>query len=128
MAALRPLLLIALLLGLVLHGTVPDGMMRQAGPEGGLRLVLCTPEGTKEVWLTEDGEAVPVETGGHDSTGHKPHCVQVALTFHDAPPPLGAPHPFILRPADLPRRSHQVLHRQVAGDARRSRAPPVPRV
>lgn len=128
MATLRPLLLIALLLGLVLHGTVPDGMMRQAGPDGALRLVLCTPEGTKEVWLTADGEAVPVERGGHARSGHKPHCVQVALTFHDAPPPLAEPRHFILRPADLPRQGHQVLHRQVAGDARRSRAPPALRV
>jgi len=131
MSFARLLLRFVLLLGLVLTGTVPDGMMRQAGPEGGLRLVLCTPDGTKEVWLTEDGETVPVEAaseegGSHD--GGKPHCVQVALASQDAPPPLAEARVLELRPADPAQLPHQVARWRNIEDARRTRAPPVPLV
>src|SRR5690606_40255804 len=46
--------LILLLLSLVLSGIVPQGMMRAAG-EDGVRLVLCTEEGPRDLWLSADG-------------------------------------------------------------------------
>lgn len=123
----RLLLRCALLLALLLLGTVPDGMMRKAGPEG-LRLVLCTEDGVREVWLTEDGDTVPVEEserGDHDSARGKPHCVQVALASQDVPPPLAAGRVGTLRPVERAQPPHQVRHRQIADHARRTRAPPV---
>ena len=124
----RLLLRITLLLGLVLLGTVPDGMMRKAGADG-IRLVLCTGDGTREVWLTEDGETIPVEDGhdnGHtDGTGRRPHCVQVTLASQDAPPPAPADRLLTLRPVERAQPLHQILYRQIADDTRRTRAPPV---
>lgn len=113
-----------LLLALVLLGTVPDGTMRQAGPDG-IRLVLCTSDGTKEVWLTEDGDTVPVDEAEGKGGKHDRHCVQVALIAQNAPVPQPVPVELALLFADLARPDHQTLHRQIAGGARRARAPPV---
>lgn len=114
-----------LLLALVLLGTVPDGTMRQAGPDG-IRLVLCTSDGTKEVWLTEDGDTVPVDEAEGKGGDHDRHCVQVALIAQNAPVPQPLPVELALLFADMVRPDHQILHRQIAGGARRARAPPVP--
>lgn len=123
-AILRAVLLIALLLG----GTVPDGMMRVAEPGEGLRLVLCTPEGTKEVWLAEDGKVTPVDDGpADDGEPHDPPvCVQVTFIGPDGVPPEPAPvrsfHSFT-----VPWRVvHQVAHRPALTRPQLSRAPPVP--
>ncbi|CUH65490.1 hypothetical protein TG4357_01893 [Thalassovita gelatinovora] len=118
----RPLLVLAL----VLLGTVPDGMMRHAGPDG-IRLVLCTSSGTKEVWLTEDGSTIPVgEKQDQGGDPHAPHCVQVSLTTQNAAPPLAEPVAFALGFCDLALPTDQILNRQTAGGATRARAPPVP--
>lgn len=45
-----------LLLALVLAGTVPQGIMRVADGAG-QRLVLCTPDGPREIWMGADGVA-----------------------------------------------------------------------
>ncbi|WP_323786459.1 DUF2946 family protein [Thalassovita sp.] len=114
-----------LVLALVLLGTVPDGMMRQSGPDG-IRLVLCTSDGTKEVWLTDDGGTTPVrEEDGQGGDGHKPHCVQVSLAVQSAAPPLAEPNAQELVFCELALPTHQVLRRQTAGGAARARAPPV---
>lgn len=113
-----------LLLSLLLAGMVPDGMMRQAGADG-MHLVLCTADGVQEVWLSEDGKTTPVDPDQDGKTAHKPHCVQVNLIAQAAA--LPAVEPLIVRvlPVAVSGATHQVLSRQVAGDARRTRAPPV---
>lgn len=115
-----------LLLALLVAGTVPDGMMRHAG-EGGVRLVLCTGDGVKEVWLNADGSTAPAETeDGKNNGTPEPHCVQVVLAAADAAPILPDWHGLDLRSGDPALPGHQILHRQTAGDTRRSRAPPIP--
>lgn len=52
----RALLSTLLLLALILAGTVPEGMMRVAD-ESGQRLVLCTSDGPREIWMGADGVA-----------------------------------------------------------------------
>ncbi|MEC3861803.1 DUF2946 family protein [Mesobacterium sp. TK19101] len=117
---LRALLIVAVL-GLA---TVPDGMMRAQGPDG-FKLVLCTENGTQEVWLTADGTVVPADD---DSTEHtkRPHCVQVALGQADAPPCDVVPVRAVLRPAVLATPDHQTPRPQLYRAAARVRAPPVP--
>jgi len=68
-----------LLLALILAGTVPQGMMRV--PDGvGQRLVLCTPDGPREIWMGEDGVArdhAPLPAQNHE-TGK---CLSVTLAL-----------------------------------------------
>ncbi len=68
-----------LLLALTLAGTVPQGMMR--APDGvGQRLVLCTPDGPREIWMGEDGVArdhAPLPAQNHE-TGK---CLSVTLAL-----------------------------------------------
>lgn len=117
-----------LLLSLLLAGMVPDGMMRQAGPDG-MRLVLCTSEGTQEVWLTDDGEVIPVEEGQDHQPGeaaHTHHCVQVNMIAQAAALPEAAPREIRMGRIDRAAATHQVPARRSAGDDRRTRAPPIP--
>ncbi len=120
---LRSLLVIAL----TLAGTVPVGMMRVSGGEG-LRLVLCTPDGTQEVWLADDGTVTPVdEPGEDDSRGRHPsHCVQITLFADGSGAVLSAPHALSLRPADSPPTAHQTTRAPAPKRPNLSRAPPVP--
>lgn len=113
-----------LLLALLLAGMVPDGMMRQAGADG-MRLVLCTSDGAQEVWLSEDGRATPVDPDQDGKTAHKPHCVQVNLIAQAAVIPAAVPLSGLVLPVLVSGAAHQVLARQVAGDTRRTRAPPI---
>lgn len=114
-----------LLLALFGTGSVPDGTMRVARAEG-MRLVLCTTEGTQEVWLGDDGKVTPVGEGqtGQDHDGQ--HCVQVSVAGTEAPPypgtlirlppwPMASPMIAAQRPV-----SQYHFHRN------RSRAPPLP--
>ncbi len=120
---LRSLLVIAL----TLAGTVPAGMMRVSGGDG-LRLVLCTPDGTQEVWLADDGTVTPVdEPGEDDSRGHRPsHCVQVTLFADGGGGDLSEPIALGLRPASLPSVSHQTTRAPTPTRSNLCRAPPLP--
>ncbi|WP_417714709.1 DUF2946 family protein [Pseudophaeobacter arcticus] len=114
-----------LLLALFGSASVPDGFMRAQGPEG-LRLVLCTPDGTQEVWLTDDGEVIPVEDGqtGHNHDG--PHCVQVSVAGLGAAPDPGPLIRLPLWPMAPPRVAAQRPESQNHFQHKRSRAPPFP--
>lgn len=113
------------LLALLGSATVPDGFMRAQGPEG-LRLVLCTPDGTQEVWLTDDGEVIPVEEDhpGQDHDG--PHCVQVNVAGLGAAPDPGPLIRLPLWPMAPPRVAAQRPDSQNHFHQNRSRAPPFP--
>jgi len=68
-----------LLLALFLSGIVPQGFMRGASNDGML-LVLCTPEGPTEIWLTDDGRALdeqPADQPAEDA----PSCMAVTLSL-----------------------------------------------
>ncbi|MCI5112436.1 MAG: hypothetical protein MRY75_17970 [Marivita sp.] len=114
-----------LFLALLGSATVPDGFMRAQGPDG-LRLVLCTPDGTQEVWLTDEGDVIPVEDD-HPAQGHDgPHCVQVSVAGLEAAP---NPDPLIrlpLWPMAPPRVTAQRPVSQIYFHHNRSRAPPFP--
>ncbi|WP_373050960.1 hypothetical protein [Thalassovita aquimarina] len=115
-----------LVLALVLLGTIPDGMMRQAGADG-VRLVLCTSHGPKEVWLREDGSTIPAaDEAGRENGRDAPHCVQVSLGSQNALPTLAAPGVRASLSDQQTLTGHQIRHRQIAGDAGGARAPPVP--
>lgn len=114
----RVLLVVALLLA----GVVPDGMMREAGPDG-VRLVLCTGDGTQEVWLADDGTTIPVDDEER-SGSHASHCIQVNLITQTASVQDGLPVHDLSASEMLVGQGHQLLARQTSSNAHRSRAPP----
>ncbi|NIZ12986.1 hypothetical protein [Phaeobacter sp. HF9A] len=118
---LRLLLLVALLFA----GTVPAGMMPVSAADGdGMRLVLCTDEGPREVWLAADGtvtEATDSEDDGHRSY----HCVQVSLFTPDWALPDPEPLATLLRPAERRAHRHQVACALRLSRGHPCRAPPV---
>ena len=68
-----------LLLSLAFSGVVPQGMMRVAG-EDGVRLVLCTEEGPRDLWLAPDGsmsERAPLPEKNHEVG----KCLAVGYAF-----------------------------------------------
>lgn len=68
-----------LLLALFMSGNVPQGLMRVASNDG-MMLVLCTPEGPTEVWLTDDGRALD-EQPADDPTDGPSNCMAVTLSL-----------------------------------------------
>ena len=68
-----------LLLSLLLSGIVPQGLMRVASSDG-MMLVLCTPEGPTEIWLTDDGRALDEQPADHPTEG-PPSCIAVTLSL-----------------------------------------------
>lgn len=88
-AMLRVLLLVAL----TVAGSVPQGLMRTARADG-MELVLCTPDGPKELWMTADGE-IHEDQPTHEEEHSGPKCLNVtlamaALTYGVASVPLDA--------------------------------------
>jgi len=67
-----------LLMALFLSGIVPQELMRVASNDG-MMLVLCTPEGPTEVWLTDDGRALD-EQPADDPTDAPSSCMAVTLS------------------------------------------------
>lgn len=114
-----------LLLALLGSATVPDGLMRAQGPDG-FRLVLCTPDGTQEVWLTDDGEVIPVEDDQPAQDHDSPHCLQVSVARLAAAPDPGPVIRFRLWPVAPPIVSAQRPVSQGYFHQNRSRAPPFP--
>ena len=118
----RALLLVALLGS----STVPDGLMRAQGPEG-MQLVLCTPDGTQEVWLTDAGEIIPAEDEQPARDDHDaPHCVQVSVAGTVPSSNVGLLIQMPLRPLALPTGSAQRPVSRDLPNQHRSRAPPLP--
>jgi len=74
-AMLRILLLVALMVA----GTVPHGLMRMARADG-IKLVLCTPDGPKELWMTADGE-IHEDQPTHEEEHSGPQSLNVALAM-----------------------------------------------
>ncbi|MFC3613640.1 hypothetical protein ACFORG_07690 [Lutimaribacter marinistellae] len=113
-------------LALICSATVPDGFMRAQGP-GGMSLVLCTTDGTQEVWLTDTGEVVSVEGSG---TGHDPHdgssCVQLTVSSTENPPHPGALIRLSPWPTVPPLAGEQCLASAHHPKRHRTRAPPPP--
>lgn len=70
---------LTLLIALIVSGTVPQGFMRDSRA-GGMALVLCTPEGPTEVWLTAEGEIEEVAPTDHSSKD-APACLAVTLSM-----------------------------------------------
>ncbi|AML53329.1 hypothetical protein [Falsihalocynthiibacter arcticus] len=68
-----------LLLALFLSGIVPQGLMRVASNDG-MMLVLCTPEGPTEAWLTDDGRALDKQPADHPKEGPS-SCMAVTLSL-----------------------------------------------
>ncbi|MDX2484534.1 MAG: hypothetical protein QNK42_12830 [Pseudodonghicola sp.] len=115
-----------LFLALLGSATVPTGLMRAQGPDG-MRLVICTPDGTQEVWLTSAGEALPVEDHQPDRGDHHgSNCVQVSVTGAEAPPRIGSLIRLPLWPMAPPAITAQRPTAQDFLTRHRTRAPPVP--
>jgi len=77
-----------LVLALLLAGMVPQGMMRVADATG-QRLVLCTPDGPREIWMASDGavrESAPLPA----QNGETGKCLAVTLALVAVQPDLGA--------------------------------------
>lgn len=119
MIALRVLLLV----GLILSGTVPQGMMRTASADG-MQLVLCTPEGPKEVWMGADGDIRDTQPTS-DEPHSAPKCLSVALAMVGLQFWLGA----LAEPASFatfrPETNELAIVHSSAAAAHRPRAPPV---
>ena len=115
-----------LLLALLGSSTVPDGLMRAQGPEG-MRLVLCTPDGTQEVWLTDAGEIIPAEDDQPAQDDHGgPHCVQVSVAGSAPTANADLLIYLPLRPLALSTGPAQHPVSQHISKQNRSRAPPLP--
>lgn len=69
----------ALLLALFLSGTVPQGFMRAADGDG-MAIVLCTPDGASEVWLSENGE-IHSEAPADGSSPERSGCLAVTVVL-----------------------------------------------
>lgn len=69
----------SLLLAVFLSGIVPQGFMRIAGDEG-MMLVLCTPEGPTEMWLTDDGRTL-TEQPAEPPVQAPSDCLAVTLSL-----------------------------------------------
>lgn len=68
-----------LFVALILSGSVPQGMMRSAGADG-MRLVLCTPDGPRDVWMTPAGDIR--DTGSLPGRNHETgKCLAVTLSL-----------------------------------------------
>ncbi len=70
---------VVLLVALIASGVVPQGMMRVAGAEGA-RLVLCTGEGPREIWMAADGsvsDEAPLPSTNHEVSS----CLAVSLSL-----------------------------------------------
>ncbi|MCV2879516.1 hypothetical protein OE699_11715 [Sedimentimonas flavescens] len=68
-----------LLLSLFLSGIVPQGMMR-VGDADSTRLVLCTPEGPRDIWMRADGsvsDQAPLPDENHEVS----KCLAVTLAL-----------------------------------------------
>lgn len=68
-----------LLLALILSGTVPQGFMRSAADDG-MMLVLCTPNGLTEVWMSAEGdihENAPIDHTASDQMD----CLAITLSL-----------------------------------------------
>lgn len=111
-----------LLVSLILSGTVPQGMMRTASVDG-MQLVLCTPEGPKEVWMGAEGEI-------HDTlpASDEPHFTQKCLSVTLAMVGLQFWRGALAEPARFatfrPDTSDLRIARAPASTAHRPRAPP----
>ena len=88
-AAGRLTLRLVLFCALVLSGTVPQGMMRQAGADG-IALVLCTAEGPQPVWMTPDGQMLPGDRPVEDPP-HAAKCLPVTPALDGVQADSGAP-------------------------------------
>lgn len=116
------MLRILVLVALMVAGTVPQGLMRMARADG-MELVLCTPEGPKELWMTADGE-VHEDRPTHEEEHSGPKCLSVtlamaALTYWVASLPMDAGYAaYQLETGDL-----GVVRATVAA-AHQPRAPP----
>ncbi|NKX76016.1 hypothetical protein HGG73_17935 [Rhodobacteraceae bacterium R_SAG3] len=117
-----------LLAALVFAGTVPVGMMRVSAQNGeGIRLVLCTDEGTREVWMREDGtiaETSETQEGERHSKHGAPHCVQVSLFAPDWSLPTPSPFSEGFVSAVLSSQTDQISCPAYAGRAHLCPAPP----
>ena len=77
----------ALLLALLFSGTVPQGFMRTADGDG-MAIVLCTPNGTTEVWLTASGD-IQDEAPVHDSSSEPSECLAITVALAAAQGAVG---------------------------------------
>lgn len=78
-AIIRRLGVSLLFIALIFGATVPKGMMRYADSEG-IRLVLCTTDGPREMVLAPDGTLEDIPLGKHEEGGALP-CLAVVLSF-----------------------------------------------
>lgn len=69
----------SLLLAIFLSGVVPQGFMRIADVDG-MKLVLCTPEGPSEVWLTDDGRMQEKQPANHPEQKVS-NCLAITLSL-----------------------------------------------
>lgn len=68
-----------LLVSMFLSGIVPQGMMRVADADS-TRLVLCTPEGPRDIWMRADGsvsDQAPLPEENHEVS----KCLAVTLAL-----------------------------------------------
>lgn len=95
--------------------------MRASGPQG-LRLVLCTADGTQEVFLTDAGEVIPVEEDAPDHSD--PHCIQVSAASTEKSPAFERAHSLPLWSLAVPQKQSQLVASKAIGDSHAPRAPP----
>ncbi|EEX11741.1 conserved hypothetical protein [Citreicella sp. SE45] len=112
-----------LLLALIGTGIVPTGFMRVSGPEG-MRLVLCTGDGPREIVVDASGAPIPEEAPDKDH--RTASCILSGLMPPLSPDLVVAPPEETARRLVLWRREHQILARGPPLRIAAARAPPRP--
>lgn len=119
------LLRAVLVLALLGTGTVPQGMMRAATGDG-LRMVICTDGGLREVLIAADGTITPAGSQPDSDPDHGGMpCLVISQTMPDHAPAL-CPAPLPL-PRDAALTHHHDLHLPpaTAPPCAQPRAPPL---
>lgn len=76
-----------LLLAFLLSSTVPQGFMRATDGDG-MAIVLCTTDGTSEVWLSANGE-IQDEAPVQDTASHQSACLAITVVLTTVQDPVG---------------------------------------
>lgn len=119
------LLRAVLMLALLATGTVPQGMMRASDGDG-MRMVICTDGGPRDMLITADGVATPAPPKPDSGAeGHGMACIVISQAMPDHDPPCCATPARLLRETALVAHRHLLLPPATAAPRAQPRAPPL---
>lgn len=119
------LLRAVLMLALLAAGTVPQGMMRASDGDG-MRMVICTDDGPREMLIAADGVVKPAPPQpDSEAEGHGMACLVISQAMPDHDPSCCAAQARRLRETTLVAHHHLLLPPATAPPRAQPRAPPM---